>query len=263
MITPVPVKKVLLPLSILVGTVSACDTWLDAGLPFPTAPSGESAPADSGVSSAPETPNKGTRWIFKDDIDNARDLGGVALADGKISAYDVVFRGPPLTLSPAGCREFADLGIRTIVDLRSAAEREAEPDAECAQSAANVVLAPLAPMQSYTNHLSSDAGHDAILKTFGALGDPEAYPVYIHCTLGRDRSGVMSALILSALGATRADVAAEYKLSSASVGAYPWMLSSALDLVDSQGGTQAFLEQKGVTPQQLETLRAVGTTSID
>ena len=151
------------------------------------------------------------------------------------------------------------MGIHTLVDLRSASERAAALDAECAQSSASVVLAPVTSSWNYNDYLTSGPGVQAILQTFEALGDPKAYPVYIHCSLGRDRSGVMSALILGALGATRSEIAKEYNLSRASVGAYPMILATALDVVDAAGGTQPFLEQLGVTTEQIETLRTLGT----
>jgi hypothetical protein len=228
----------------------------NSGLPWP--------PTGATESTSPASPDQtgthdGTRWIFSDELQNARDLGGVPLSGGGSSAYDAIFRGPPLKLSATGCKEFADLHIRTVIDLRSAAERDAAPDADCVQSSASMVLAPLDPNSfSYQSYITGAAANTAISKTFTALADSKAYPVYIHCSFGRDRSGVMSALILGALGATRSDIVQEYNLSSASVGSYPAMLTNALDIVDSDGGVEAFLLQAGVTSAQLQALRDIG-----
>jgi protein-tyrosine phosphatase len=247
--------QLLMSISLVTVMTSACDTLLDAGLPLPTGwPSG-SEPSTDDTSSDADT---STRWVFKEDLRNARDLGGVPLEDGAVSAYGSVFRGPPLALSAAGCSELAELGINTVIDLRSPAERSSTPNADCVRASASVVLAPLSTSWDYDNYITSSDGRAAVLKTFQALGDPDAYPVYVHCTLGRDRTGAMAALILAALGATRSDIVNEYNLSRGSVGAYPNILEATLDTLDSLGGGESFLREIGVTQQQLETLRTIG-----
>jgi len=50
---------------------------------------------------------------------------------------------------------------------------------------------------------------ESVATAFGVLGDVAAYPVYFHCVYGRDRTGVLAAVILLALGATRESVLAE------------------------------------------------------
>ena len=61
-----------------------------------------------------------------------------------------------------------------------------------------------------------------------ALADPDAYPIYFHCTYGRDRTGVLAAVVLLALDAPREAILDEYVLSKATVGAYPESLQEMM-----------------------------------
>jgi protein-tyrosine phosphatase len=84
----------------------------------------------------------------------------------------------------------------------------------------------------------------SIAAAFTVLGDPAAYPVYIHCTYGRDRTGVLAAVILSALGAKRADILQEYLISQRTVGATPASLTAVLDEIELRGPDRAFDQQQ-------------------
>ena len=169
-----------------------------------------------------------------------------------------MFRGPPLAnLSTAGCSEISELPIRSVIDLRIESERLGRPDDACVSQTANIVHAPLpipydVSPQAYLTDLGTA---DSIATVFRTLGDPAAYPVYFHCTYGRDRTGVVAALILRALGATRDEVMAEYLLSRATVGAYPESLTAVLDEIDRAGGADNLLAESGVPKEHVAVLR--------
>lgn len=198
----------------------------------------------------------GPPWIFVDDLENARDVGGVVAPGAQHVAYGALFRGPPLRLSAEGCAEFARRGIRTVIDLRIGSEQTAPP--ACVTDRARLVLAPLpvpynVSPADYVAILDASASIAAI---FQVLSEAAAFPVYAHCTWGRDRTGVVSALVLSALGVSRQDVLREYALSEASVGAFPGSLEAALDEVEGRGGVEAYLAGASVTPEQIRAIRA-------
>jgi protein-tyrosine phosphatase len=187
---------------------------------------------------------------------NARDLGGVPLGGGDSVACGVLFRGPPLgSLSASGCADAAALGLRTLIDLRTDAERAALPDEACVGAA--VVAAPLPiPFDVDTTDYLADFDTDpSIALVFHTLASADAYPVYFHCTFGRDRTGIVAATVLLALGASRDDVLAEYALSALTVGAYPQSLEGLLDAIAARGGVAAALLAKGVSPADLAALR--------
>jgi protein-tyrosine phosphatase len=193
------------------------------------------------------------------ELPNARDLGGVPLPATETVACGELFRGPPLAaLSRAGCDEFARLGVRTVIDLRILEEGAANPDSACVAGQANQIFAPM-PIPynvSPEDYIAVLDATESVSAAFRALGDAAAYPIYVHCTLGRDRTGVLSAVILLALGATRADIVSEYLLSRSSVGAYPLSLEAALDEIERRGGIEAYLAAAGVTEDQLAALRS-------
>ncbi len=190
-------------------------------------------------------------------LKNARDLGGLPVPPASSVACGALYRGPPLAkLSAEACLDVAHLGIKTLIDLRTESERAATPNQDC--DAAQRVEAPLPipyglAAADYLNVLNTTP---SIALAFHTLGNPEAYPVYFHCTWGRDRTGVVAALILLALGATTEDVMREYLLSSATVGAYPDSLTAVLDEVERRGGIEAFLSDAGVTANELTVLRS-------
>lgn len=200
------------------------------------------------------------RWILADELTNARDVGGVPLCDGASVPFGALFRGPPLgPLTAAACSELEELGIRTVIDLRIDSERQAQPEASCVFEDATVVSAPLpVPYDvSPADYVADLTTFDAIARAFQELGDPDSYPIYIHCSWGRDRTGVLTAVILRALGAARADIMKEYLLSDASVGAYPDSLAGVLDEIEARGGIASYLASAGVAPKRIDALRRV------
>ncbi|MDF3071586.1 MAG: putative protein-tyrosine phosphatase [Polyangiaceae bacterium] len=195
-----------------------------------------------------------SQFVLRPDVSNARDLGGVPLASGAVRC-GTVFRGPPLRLGEQGCQQLAELGLKTVIDLRTENERLGSPQSACV--AASVVTAPL-PVpyglgpQDYLRDLNTD---ESVARVFRTFGNPEAYPIYFHCTYGRDRTGVIGALLLRTLGATRQTVMEEYLLSAPNVGAYPNALEAVLDDIDARGGPEQLLLDLGITAEEIAVLR--------
>ena len=198
--------------------------------------------------------------ILVGEVVNARDLGGTPLADGAAVAPGVLFRGPPLAeLTPAGCQKLAALGIRTVIDLRTESVRESRPDDPCVYEQANLLYAPL-PVPSNVSpedYLADLNTTDSIAAAFRAMGDEAAYPIYFHCTWGRDRTGVLAAVVLLALGAERSAIMDEYLLSRPTVGAYPESLAAVLDDIEQRGGIGAYFEDAAIADDWVATLRTM------
>jgi protein-tyrosine phosphatase len=165
---------------------------------------------------------------------NFRDLGGYATAGGRRVRYGQLFRSGTLAyLTPEGQRSLAELGVRTICDLRTTQERLNEPSAALPRTVRTVawdyeldrgaVIGAItqadpdpqgvrtAIMEFYRTAPEDFAGRFAHI--FRLLLDGGA-PLALHCTAGKDRTGVAAALLLSALGVDRAQVVRDYALSS-------------------------------------------------
>ncbi len=200
-----------------------------------------------------------TRQVLIEEVVNARDIGGQALAQSRRVACGQILRGGDLCrLSAAGCSEFTALGIKTVIDLRAAQTQQASPAASCVTDRTAAVSGALPKLLPDTpdNYLALMQEKDAIAAVFAALGDPQNYPVYIHCVIGRDRASFIPALVLLTLGADRQTVIDEFNLSGAAgITVKEPCITAILDEVEHQGGIEAFLESCGVTSTQLENLR--------
>jgi protein-tyrosine phosphatase len=164
---------------------------------------------------------------------NFRDLGGYQTTDGRRVRMGVIFRSGELShLTAADYQQLSQLRIHTVYDLRDQGERTNQPTVWTAGaylSLASSKPAPRAPLSAFANP-QMDAGQArAVLSGFyrqmPTLYAPEYRvifyellegnaPLLVHCTAGKDRTGVASALILSALGVPRAVIVQDYELTN-------------------------------------------------
>lgn len=166
---------------------------------------------------------------------NFRDLGGIAMRGGrKLKAHRLYRSEGPASFGGAQHAALSPLGIRVICDLRSASERAAAPHAwahgaklleidvvadlrhEDAQGWEALKAEPTAAAARRAMQLNY-AGMPAAMKPhLGRLAQSildRDMPLLVHCTAGKDRTGVLIALLLSALGTDRAEIDADYLLS--------------------------------------------------
>jgi len=157
---------------------------------------------------------------------NFRDLGGYATLDGRRTRWRVLFRADGLSeLSQTDFSVMRDLGIRTVVDLRSGHEVEQSrfdveahpvdfhhfpfidqlPDVEQWDRRPGLLGAQYKEML--------DDAAPQIIGALEVLTAPDSRPAVFHCTAGKDRTGLLSALVLSLLGVPEETVVADYALS--------------------------------------------------
>jgi protein-tyrosine phosphatase len=166
------------------------------------------------------------RLISLEGAVNFRDLGGYTTDDGYRTRWRVMFRADGLgELTAADLEILRELGIKTVVDLRSGGEVEQSRfDVEAhpvtfhhfpfIKSLPNVEDFERAPGflgTQYTEML--DDASPQIVGALTALAAPQACPAVFHCTAGKDRTGLLSALVLSLLGVPEETVVSDYALS--------------------------------------------------
>ncbi|MFJ2550389.1 tyrosine-protein phosphatase [Microbacterium sp. NPDC087591] len=151
-------------------------------------------------------------------VTNVRDVGGIPAADGRIRSGVLLRSGQLSGATTAGAAELR-ARVRHIVDLRDGEEVAAEPSEIDGPDTTHLPLF-LGSVRSFFEsdtslddlylHLleeSSERLVDAI--RIIAAGEP----TLVHCTVGKDRTGVTVALALSAVGAEREAVIADYALT--------------------------------------------------
>ncbi len=157
---------------------------------------------------------------------NFRDLGGYVTADGQRTRWRVLFRADGLgELTESDLVVLRELGIRTVVDLRSDYEVEQGrfnvdahpvefhhfPFIDAVPNADEWNLKPGLLGTQYKEML--DEAGPQILAALTVLAGTDARPAVFHCTAGKDRTGLLSAIVLSLLGVPEGTVVVDYALS--------------------------------------------------
>ncbi|WP_199922973.1 tyrosine-protein phosphatase [Streptomyces sp. NRRL B-24484] len=152
-------------------------------------------------------------------VRNVRDAGGI----GRLRRGVLYRSGALHGLRPEGARRLAELGVRTVVDLRSVPEVAELPD-DCRGFAVDHVHLPVFterrwPVEQAELYpaMAEHAG-PAAAALVRRLAAPGTLPVLVHCASGKDRTGVVVAVLQSLLGASEAEVTADFLRSNASLG---------------------------------------------
>jgi protein-tyrosine phosphatase len=180
----------------------------------------------------PEAPDPARALIF-DGCVNFRDLGGYATADGRRIGWRRLFRADGLhRLSEADHARLIELGVVTVIDLRTVDEAEQRGRFAVDRVPVRYVDLPLIDVLPATEELPSwrepsfVAGRYAemvsesgptLARAFEVLGADDSLPAVFHCSAGKDRTGVLSALILAFLGVPDQEIVDDYALSGAAM----------------------------------------------
>ena len=229
---------------------------------------------------------------------NFRDLGGYPTRDGRSVRWRTLFRADGLgRLTADDVETLRPIALKTVVDLRRAHEIdergrfpfEAYPvafhhlpvidstwDRELARSEGLPATEFL--HRAYTAMLAEGAPRFAA--AFRVLAGPDALPAVFNCAAGKDRTGLLAALVLGALGVEAPDIVADYALTQATMdrflarvrserdgaalidsvpqvffAAEPAAMTRVLDdLEQSHGSVRDFVQALGVEPDVLDRL---------
>jgi len=161
---------------------------------------------------------------------NCRDVGGYPTTDGRRLRYGLLFRSDLPLLDDEPAHHLDELGLRTVIDLREPEERVARPailgGREVRVVAASFGLGPVVAADpakaSSLDRLYETAVRelgDPIARAITELCAPGALPALVHCSAGKDRTGIIIGLVLSALGVPDQDVARDYARTAENLGA--------------------------------------------
>lgn len=234
-----------------------------------------------------------TRHIQVEGGYNIRDLGGYPTRDGRITLERRLVRAGNLhQLTLQGQTDLLSYGIRTIIDLRHVSELENEPDVFAAGENVRYFHLSYAPdtfdpepadltlSDLYCRSLGAYQTNIAAILTAIAEAEPG---VLYHCAVGKDRTGMISALLLGLAGVPADVIAEDYAETTRHIGALverwrAWTVENGGDLklfeqvvssnastmlttleyIENQyGGIAQYLLSCGVTTQQLDRLQAL------
>jgi hypothetical protein len=239
----------------------------------------------------------GTRWVDCTDVDNLRDLGGLPVEGGGAVRSGVLYRASTLQEASAVDVDTLNrvLGIRTVIDLRRSDEFERDGAAPWTSAHVEHVHLPMAgPDRAmvlstglprivdlagvYASFLLG--GGTAILAAARLVADVARHPVLFHCAAGKDRTGVLAAILLDAVGVPAGSIADDYALTGARMdrvrarltrlGYYRhmpdvqdhWfsadpdtMLAFLVTLHQEHGGAASWLRAQGLSEPDLAALR--------
>jgi len=240
--------------------------------------------------------NRDLEW---DGCLNVRDLGGVALEDGGETQYGALVRADNIRrLTEDGWRSLAAHGVVRIVDLRWPEELDEDPPRDVDIDVVHIsLLGELDPnftddirdymavddpagywATAYTRILRAYAPNFA--RALAAIADAPDGAVVFHCAGGKDRTGLVAALVLRLAGAPIEAAALDYSLSAARRAGTPdsWVeaapdederarrelmqhtpaeaMQRALEQLECDfGSVEAYVLQAGVDESRVERLR--------
>lgn len=239
------------------------------------------------------------RVIALAEVYNLRDLGGYRSADGQRVRWGVVYRADGLQRAVGADRErLRALGLRTVIDLRSWDEVAAGHVSVSTIGAerfhhlpvlhsldttlGSAVLTDPEEALADTYRTMLEEGALAVALALRVMADPSSHPVVFHCAAGKDRTGVLAAVLLSVLGVDDGTIAEDYAMSapavermvnhlmeaasagSADIPVVPaWLLSAPggairrtlAELRQRHGSVEDYCLESGVTEQTLHSLR--------
>lgn len=242
-----------------------------------------------------------SRSLAWDGCFNVRDLGGLETASGHRTRRGAVVRADNVRrLSAAGWQAALDHGVRRLVDLRFEGEKPGEPsppegvevvgvslfgqhDPQVERAAEEQILAAddIASVHAAFYIRTLEESPEQVVAAIAAVADPNHTDcTVIHCFAGKDRTGIVSALLLGVADVPDEIVAADYAESGPNVKPLfvDWIATAESEaelelrqrlaqapaatmvtvlawLRDSAGGAATYLREAGLADEQIARLR--------
>ncbi|RDI44638.1 tyrosine-protein phosphatase [Nocardia mexicana] len=188
---------------------------------------GTALAADPPAATASVTVDTADRSLHLQGVQNARDVGGYRTTDGRTVQTGLVFRSGELSkATDADLAALTDRGLKFDDDLRTGYERAFAPDRVPAGAALHIddvigqappqVMAStlVAGTDLYRAFITAPGANEGFASILHDIIDTDDGSVLFHCTAGKDRTGWMSAVLLTVLGVDRDTVNYDFLLSN-------------------------------------------------
>lgn len=178
------------------------------------------------------------RHLALEGTPNFRDEGGYETADHRFTRWGVLYRSGVLSgLTPHDLKYLSQLGIRAVCDFRTEEETSIAPEKWTGEQTVKLVSVPVGTtgadhksvnMKSFlAGNPTPEQAKQRMEKVYGVmvLDNADSYaatfrelidgplPMLYHCTAGKDRTGVFSAMVLRLLGVPESTILADYRLT--------------------------------------------------
>ena len=224
------------------------------------------------------------RTVSIPNVSNTRDIGGRYVLGGKYQVRQgMVYRGAEVdpssskawgAITEEGKRIMVDvLGIKTDLDLRDGKTLTQSPI-----DPSLVYINVAAPWYAGHENSITAAKYKAALTTeIRTFANPDNYPIYLHCSLGRDRAGTLALLISALVGVEEIDLYRDYEMSFFSITGWAdasqsdaqhanlmGAVASIINHLNTYKGnslmekTESFVkEYLGITQEEVDTIRSM------
>ena len=173
-----------------------------------------------------------SRHIYFESVINFRDLGGYRARDGRSVSWRRLFRSGDFRSMTANDLALltGEIGVNSVVDLRSPPEVEKQGIGRLAEADINYQnLAFFTGVdrkedekafqecksmgEIYLYMISNRQLNERIVAALEVIAAPENHPLVFHCAVGKDRTGILAAVLLGAVGVSDDDIIQDYALS--------------------------------------------------
>ena len=175
------------------------------------------------------------RHIHFESVPNFRDLGGYRVHDGRTVAWRRLFRSAALhRMNEGDVVRLKQISLRAVIDLRSPKDPEKNPEIVLLEAiGARYYPIPFRPdspayvMDEVKAHRDATNMGAIYLRRIGEkpfgqrlvdaleiIAERDSHPLVFHCSAGKDRTGVLAAMVLAALGVVDEEIVEDYTLSA-------------------------------------------------
>ena len=178
-----------------------------------------------------EIVNHPRRLIGLEAVHNFRDLGGYATADGRSTRWRTLFRSDGLyrLRGADDMSRVRQLGLKSVIDLRTEREQREQgifPTDDIEVTFHHLSIVDVTWSDTETPKFDDEVeflvwgyrdmleiGSSRFADAMHVLAQTDSLPAVFHCAAGKDRTGVLAALLLSSLGVDDAQICADYGLT--------------------------------------------------
>jgi protein-tyrosine phosphatase len=234
------------------------------------------------------------RYIALDGAYNFRDLGGYPAMNGKQTASGVFYRSDSLhQLSTKDQQRLIEMGLNAVIDLRNGHEVSHQPNSFASVSEVNYHPLPVFSSAIVSSERQVpfrldalyiyivDYCHPALKLIFQQLLDAQHHCTVFHCKAGKDRTGVVSAILLDLVGVPHEIIVEDYLVTESNIAplmeqlresrppgvspeAYEPLLETRAEYIEAllshlknhYRGSYGYLQHLGLTDAEIQTLQA-------